>query len=1394
MDAGQNPVGTEIREHLGLIPSKHAADPLASTPADVRLRRPIGEIFVELGFITQGQLEGALAAQKATGARIGEILVEQGILTRLDLASALAEHWESGQPAASVAGPSPGNGAPVTPLPEPRLVVGDDPPILALQPPLEPPLERAEDRVEPARPERRRWRRSVRADDALATEARLAAVEAAIRDVARPDTGAGDSAEQRRTDRPEALLARLELLESKLEALTAFERRVEVLAAATVELGAELHALTDRPLGAEPGQQISELERRVERIETEGRERIDRLAEELRVDVSRAPSAEWGGSRATVETTSLGGNRGVWRGRRGVERSGGRGACAARGDGDGRGAGDMLAEELRVDFQSRLAELASALGPRQEESSALRVETPSRGAPIEEPPAAHELAESNAVVTADLHTADRVPASEGEGFVAFAPTAAGYRLVELPGSPPELGSTLELDMCDGPLVVTRHGRSPLPFDRRPCAYLGCERGGGPDLRGDRACAVRSSLYTSNECLPIRGDMEASDTIQAERLGALLVEKNLITDEQLERALVIQEESGKRLGEILVAEFGVSRLEVAGVLSEQWAETEKPETRPSEPIEPLTPAEVHLRRPLGELLVMRGVITAEQLDAALEEQRKTGARIGEILVERGAVSRLDLAAALSEYGSPVGAQHSAGHVAGPQPSQDDSHGASPSGQGLSADGLALVADLEARLQILERAAGGAPWQEDLRLVAFDIRAAVSAVEARLEARSSSPAEAELVAALAAVSTRIDALENAPVSAELDALRRELEELKTRPVTTEGIAELRATVERLETLPDRADEIARLAGEVAVLAARSDEFGARVDEIVVPVAGLAPRIDGLSARVEEVAAAIPVVETDGLVARIELLEEGSRSGGGSLEQLAGEVAALAARFEQVPDAAGLSGRLEAVAEQAEFAQSGVAGLSGRVEELAARVPAGEVIEELRRELSELAARAGADGGAELGAAVASLGARLDEFGARVDEIVVPVAGLAPRIDGLSARVEEVAAAIPVVETDGLVARIELLEEGSRSGGGSLEQLAGEVAALAARFEQVPDAAGLSGRLEAVAEQAEFAQSGVAGLSGRVEELAARVPAGEVIEELRRELSELAARAGADGGAELGAAVASLGARLDEFGARVDEIVVPVAGLAPRIDGLSARVEEVAAAIPVVETDGLVARIELLEEGSRSGGGSLEQLAGEVAALAARFEQVPDAAGLSGRLEAVAEKAEFAQTGVAGLSGRVEELAARVPGGEVIEELRRELAGLAARAGADGGAELGAAVASLGARLDEFGARVDEIVVPVAGLAPRIDGLSARVEEVAAAIPVVETDGLGARIELLEEGSRSGGGTLEHLAAETNELRSQLQEDDHVRARGVGRAPRGACGRAGASDCLGAGHGAT
>ena len=76
-----------------------------------------------------------------------------------------------------------------------------------------------------------------------------------------------------------------------------------------------------------------------------------------------------------------------------------------------------------------------------------------------------------AVVEADARMADQIPVSEVEGYVAFAPTAEGYRLVQMPGRPPALGALVEVEGCDAPLVVTRYGRSPLPLDSRSCAYL-----------------------------------------------------------------------------------------------------------------------------------------------------------------------------------------------------------------------------------------------------------------------------------------------------------------------------------------------------------------------------------------------------------------------------------------------------------------------------------------------------------------------------------------------------------------------------------------------------------------------------------------------------------------------------------------------------------------------------------------------------------------------------------------------------------------------------------------------------------------------------------------------------------------------------------------------------------
>ena len=51
------------------------------------------------------------------------------------------------------------------------------------------------------------------------------------------------------------------------------------------------------------------------------------------------------------------------------------------------------------------------------------------------------------------------------------------------------------------------------------------------------------------------------------------------------------------------------------------------------------------RPLGALLVEKGLLTETQLDTALAEQRRTGALVGQILVKSGSLSGIALPRAL-----------------------------------------------------------------------------------------------------------------------------------------------------------------------------------------------------------------------------------------------------------------------------------------------------------------------------------------------------------------------------------------------------------------------------------------------------------------------------------------------------------------------------------------------------------------------------------------------------------------------------------------------------------------------------------------------------------------------------------------------------------------------------
>ena len=97
--ADDHTVGAAAASRRPARSTRHARSgrqPLTSaTAAEHDARRRIGDILLELGFVTEKQLAKAAQEQDETGAPLGQILVEHGAITRLELASALAEQWSS---------------------------------------------------------------------------------------------------------------------------------------------------------------------------------------------------------------------------------------------------------------------------------------------------------------------------------------------------------------------------------------------------------------------------------------------------------------------------------------------------------------------------------------------------------------------------------------------------------------------------------------------------------------------------------------------------------------------------------------------------------------------------------------------------------------------------------------------------------------------------------------------------------------------------------------------------------------------------------------------------------------------------------------------------------------------------------------------------------------------------------------------------------------------------------------------------------------------------------------------------------------------------------------------------------------------------------------------------
>ena len=121
------------------------------------------------------------------------------------------------------------------------------------------------------------------------------------------------------------------------------------------------------------------------------------------------------------------------------------------------------------------------------------------------------------------------------------------------------------------------------------------------------------------------------------LGRLLLDRGLITPEELQLALEEGERTGRPLGGVILDLRLVAPPALADVLAAQQA-----------------------WRPLGRMLVERGLLTEEELADALAEQERTGRRLGDIVKARSLAAAASVDQVLAEqYRLEVELEHGFG---------------------------------------------------------------------------------------------------------------------------------------------------------------------------------------------------------------------------------------------------------------------------------------------------------------------------------------------------------------------------------------------------------------------------------------------------------------------------------------------------------------------------------------------------------------------------------------------------------------------------------------------------------------------------------------------------------------------------------------------------------------
>jgi chromosome segregation ATPase len=793
------------------------------------------------------------------------------------------------------------------------------------------------------------------------------------------------------------------------------------------------------------------------------------------------------------------------------------------------------------------------------------------------------------------------------------------------------------------------------------------------------------------------------------IGALIVEKGLITEAQLEFALEAQQTTGALLGEILTAQFGVTRSALETALVAQRAENQSvgadEDSDANAAVRELARmldewgrSETLPKRPIGEIFVEKGFITSGQLEDALEEQKLSGRKLGEILVSQGKLSRLRLWDALEDQASDF------------EPTKPPG-GTELPGLRVASDAIASDATPRALEPTVET------WQPP----------AYEPVRPEHQVR---PVEVEQAAP--------------PAGADVSGLREEVEALAARLDAHQPSEEWRDAVTqlgmRVNELVDGSTEseaaLQRLAEQLAEQLEKERGAGQELDA----------QVEALARRVEELAA--------GFSGRLQEISDTVSAAAGreqanalrhDLDQLRATLAALPTTTDDV-DA--LTRRLTALDEEL------TSRLQHVTDNLAATATRDQA-ERLRRELDDLRATLDAlpaqtDDVAALGRRVEQLSesfsVRLQQIGETVaaavgrDEAVQHIqealSGAATRdqAERLRRELDDVRATLdalpaPTDEVETLTRRVEHLSD---SFSARLQQLGERLAGAAARDEADAlrhDLDALRATIESLPLPTDEWRDGLGALSGRLDEIASASTEGRSTSE------HLSARLDAadDTGRWRDERVDMLAIASEELATRFHELADSVAG--------AARYEHTDALRR--DLDDLRGRFDAIPPPSDEWREAVAALAVQIDSARSTEEWRDAVAALAVRLDEVATPAEELRAELGSLSARLRNR---------VERLEHDVAGAASTEGVDA---VSNRVDGLTHELEQSSGRLDSIARRLDELAPlhRVDELADTTAETASAH--------GAALDSIREELSAQAGRMQEIAEKRRADKANVRE---------------------------------